>query len=126
MTANNEIIVLVVDDEALLRLATKSVLEDAGMTVVEASSSADAIAILDELSNIDVLVTNIRMPGEMDGLTLAKIAKDRWPSVKVMVTSGDRANSQSDLPAGVRFFAKPYESRQLMATIRGEVLGYPG
>ncbi len=124
MTANNEINVLVVDDEALIRLATKSVLEDAGMTVVEASSSADAIAILDELSNIDVLVTDIRMPGEMDGLTLAKIARDRWPSVKVMVTSGDRATRQSDLPAGVRFFAKPYESRQLMAIIRGEVLGY--
>ncbi len=126
MTTNNAIRVLVVDDEALVRLATKSVLEDAGMTVVEASNSADAIAILENSHTIDVLFTDIRMPGELDGLALAKFTKDRWPSVKVLVTSGDRETAQSELPMGVRFFAKPYESRQLMATIRGEVFGYVG
>ena len=126
MIKDKAISVLVVDDEALVRLATKSLLEDAGMMVVEASNYADAIAILETSQNIDVLLTDIRMPGELDGLALATFTNERWSSVKVMVISGDRETTQSDIPTGVRFFAKPYESRQLIATIQGEVLGYAG
>ena len=80
--------VLVVEDESLVRLGAVTIIEDAGFEVIEAASADEAIGILECRSDIRVVFTDIHMPGSMDGLKLAQAVRDRWPPIKIIVTSG--------------------------------------
>ncbi len=93
-------------------------IEDAGFEVIEAANADEAIRILENRSDIRVVFTDIHMPGSIDGLKLAHAVRDRWPPIKIIVTSGHGLVSKDDLPAGGRFFAKPYDSAQITDTIR--------
>src|SRR5665213_1405440 len=101
--------VLVVEDEALIRMDVVDQLEGDGFRVFEASNADQAIAILAAQPDIDILFTDIDMPGSMDGLKLAASVRDRWPPVKIIVTSGHRTVEVPDLPDGSVFFSKPYQ-----------------
>ena len=100
--------VLVVEDEALIRMDMVDCLEEAGFSVLEADDADAAIAILESRTDIRLVLTDIDMPGSIDGLKLAAAVRDRWPPVQIIVTSGHVTPAEHQLPKGSRFFAKPY------------------
>jgi CheY-like chemotaxis protein len=110
--------VLIVEDESLVRLGAVRSIEEAGFEVIEAANADEAIRILENRSDIRVVFTDIHMPGSMDGLKLAHAVRNRWPPIKIIVTSGRSQVSEQELPEGGRFFAKPYEATQITDTMR--------
>jgi DNA-binding response OmpR family regulator len=107
----------VVEDEALIRFTIADDLRDAGFEVFEAETADEAIAILMR-EDIRLLFTDIDMPGSMDGLRLSAIVRDRWPPVRIIVTSGKRVPSAGLLPAGSRFMPKPYTTAGVLDAVR--------
>ena len=81
-------VVLVVEDEPLLRELAVEFIEDAGFLALEAGDAEEAVALLEARSDIAVVFTDINMPGNMDGLKLAHMVRDRWPTKKIVVASG--------------------------------------
>ncbi|MBP2562267.1 CheY-like chemotaxis protein [Neorhizobium galegae] len=114
----NGITVLVVEDEALVRMDIALLLEDEGFQVLEASNADDAISLLDAHPEVRLMFTDIDMPGSMDGLKLAAAVRDRWPPVKIIGSSGHRHMSDDTLPFVGRFFTKPYDPSRVIHAIR--------
>ena len=106
--------VLVVEDEMMLRMRAVDMVEDAGFTSVEAINADDALAILESRSDIELLFTDIQMPGSMDGLKLANAVHERWPLIKIILVSGQLKLTDSEKPADSRFFGKPIEVKQMI------------
>ena len=101
-------VVLIVEDEFLLRMDAVEMIAGAGFEVVEAANADQAIEILESRRDITVVFTDIQMPGSMDGLKLARAIRGRWPPIKIIATSGHTSLGQPDLPDGGRFLSKPY------------------
>lgn len=101
-------VVLVVEDEALVRLAAVGMLEDAGFRMIEAVNGDQALELLAADSNVQLLFTDVNMPGTIDGLALARKVHDRWPHIAIMVASAKQLPGPEELPAGSRFERKPY------------------
>lgn len=116
-------VVLIVEDEALIRMDAVDMIKEAGFEVVEASNADEAIAILEQRLDITVVFTDIQMPGSMDGLKLAQAIRGRWPPIKIVATSGNVQISDEHLPNGGRFLRKPYTSQQITGTLRQLILG---
>src|SRR5579863_1534496 len=114
--------VLVVEDEMLLRMRAVDIVEDAGFTAIEAMNADEALAILESRSDVELLFTDIQMPGSMDGLKLAHAVYERWPSIKIILVSGKLTPTDSERPTDSRFFGKPLEVKQMIAEIR-EMIG---
>jgi len=110
-------VVLVVEDEFLLRMDAADMIAAAGFEVVEAADADAAIEILEARNDIAVIFTDIQMPGSMDGLKLARAVRGRWPPIKIIATSGVHVG-ESDLPEGGRFLPKPYNSAQIAVVLR--------
>lgn len=110
--------VLVVEDEPLMRMDIAGALEDGGFLVFEAANADEAIVILVDHAEIQALFTDIDMPGSMDGLKLAFVVRDRWPPIKIIVTSGHQSIREESLPVDGRFFSKPYDPEKIINTIR--------
>lgn len=110
--------VLVVEDEELLRLFAVQLVEDAGFQAFEAANADHAIAILEKRSDISLLLTDIHMPGSMDGLKLAHAVRHRWPPIKIIIVSGQVHLTEDDMPTGSRFFRKPYEPTEVVSELR--------
>ncbi len=115
---NSRLSVLVVEDEALVRMAIVNFLEDEGFEVFEARDSNEALRLLVAKPSIHVMFTDVDMPGGMDGLRLAAAVRDRWPPVKIIVTSGHRSVRLEDLPKEAIFFSKPYNPDVVATTVR--------
>src|ERR1700693_5284056 len=115
--------VLVVEDEMMLRMCAVDIVEDAGFMPVEAVNADDALAILESRSDIDLLFTDIQMPGSMDGLKLAHAVHARWPSIKILLVSGQLQPANIDIPAASRFFGKPLEAKEMIAEMR-DMIGH--
>jgi CheY-like chemotaxis protein len=111
-------VVLVVEDEMLLRMRAVDMVEDAGYTPVEAVDADQAVAILESRSDIALLLTDIQMPGSMDGLGLAHSVHERWPPIRIIVVSGQLKAANIDIPADSRFFGKPFEAGEMIAEMR--------
>lgn len=111
-------VVLVVEDEILIRMDAVEMIASAGFDVIEAASADEAIAILQDRFDITVVFTDIQMPGSMDGLKLAAAIRGRWPPIKIVATSGFLKVDESDLPAGSRFLPKPYNPSQIIGALR--------
>lgn len=109
--------VLVVEDDVLLRLITAEDLRAAGYNVVEASSADEAMTILDSAVPVDLVLTDIRMPGSMDGLALAAFIRQRWPELKIVVASGERPG-QAALAVADAFLPKPYDSTTILSRLK--------
>ena len=116
------VVILIVEDEMLIRLNAVEMIEEAGFEVVEAASADEAIAILEARLDITVVFTDIQMPGSMDGLKLAAAVRDRWPPIMIVATSGRVKLGSGDLPAGGRFLTKPYSAAEVTNLLR-EVIG---
>jgi CheY-like chemotaxis protein len=110
--------VLVVEDEALVRLDIVDQLEDAGFHVFEAAHADEAIELLETHPEIRLLFTDIDMPGTMDGLKLAAAVRRRWPPVKIIVTSGHRWVEDADMPEGSVFVSKPYQHESILTSMK--------
>src|ERR1700760_470537 len=113
--------VLVVEDEMVLRMRAVDIVEDAGFTPVEAINADEAITILESRSDIDLLFTDIQMPGTMDGLKLAHAVHDRWPAIKIILVSGQVKPSDAERPADSRFFGKPLAVGQMITELQAMV-----
>jgi two-component sensor histidine kinase/CheY-like chemotaxis protein len=113
--------VLVVEDEMVLRMRAVDIVEDAGFNSVEAVNADEAIAILESRSDIDLLFTDIQMPGSMDGLKLAHAVHDRWPAIKIILVSGQMKPSDAERPADSRFFGKPLGIGQMISELQAMV-----
>jgi DNA-binding NtrC family response regulator len=110
--------ILVVEDEMLIRMISAEMLEDAGFKVIEAESADEALQILERAENVQVLFTDIRMPGSMDGLELAMLVHRRWPNIKLLLTSGHRSLAPNEVPDDGRFVPKPYSLTAVVNEIR--------
>ena len=111
-------VVLVVEDEMLLRMRAVDMVEDAGFTSVEAVDADQAIAILEARSDVALMLTDIQMPGTMDGLELAHTVQRRWPLVKIILVSGQLKLPEIDIPLDSRFFRKPLDAAEMIAEMR--------
>jgi len=116
--ARKRLVVLIVEDEFLVRIDTTKTVEAAGFEAVEAGNADEAIAILKARDDIHLIFTDIHMPGSMDGLKLAHFVRNRWPPVKIIATSGHARITESDLPDGARFLQKPYTATEITSALR--------
>ncbi len=115
-------VVLVVEDEMVLRMRAVDIVEDAGFVPIEAVSADEAIQILESRDDISLLFTDIQMPGSIDGLKLAHAAHTRWPHIKIILVSGQIAVTDADKPTDSKFFPKPLEIQQMILEIQ-EMVG---
>ena len=115
-------IVLVVEDEMVLRMRAVDIVEDAGFVPIEAVNADEAIQILESRDDISLLFTDIQMPGSMDGLKLAHAAHRRWPHIKIILVSGQIAVTDADKPNDSKFFPKPLEIQQMILELQ-EMVG---
>jgi CheY-like chemotaxis protein len=118
-------VVLVVDDEALLRWHAADLLSSAGYQVVEADDAATALQIMEGRSDVRLLFTDVQMPGQ-NGLDLAKEVHQRWPNVLLLVTSGGIQVADEDIPDHGRFVAKPYAETDLLNQVDDLIADPPG
>jgi CheY-like chemotaxis protein len=116
-------VVLIVEDEFLLRMDAVDMIEAAGFEVVEAANADEAIEILEARWDITVVFTDIQMPGSMDGLKLAQAVRGRWPPIMIIAASGHVHVSETDLPEGGRFLPKPYNPMQVTGVLRELISG---
>jgi CheY-like chemotaxis protein len=106
-------VVLVVEDAPLIRMGAVDLVLSAGYEALEASNADEAIQIMERREDIDLVFTDVQMPGTMDGIKLSHYIRDRWPPVKLIVASGKAILEESSLPAGSRFFSKPYSDHAI-------------
>jgi CheY-like chemotaxis protein len=111
--ARRDPVILIVEDEFLLRLDSAETIEQAGFEVVQAANADEAIAILEARPEIRVVFTDIQM-----GLKLARFVRGRWPPIKILATSGRVVAGEDDLPAGSLFLSKPYRGPVLVSALR--------
>jgi CheY-like chemotaxis protein len=114
-------VVLVVEDEWLLRLLAIELVEDAGFVGLPAANADEAIVILERREDIALILTDVDMPGTMDGLRLAHAVRRRWPPIKIIIVSGKTHLSDADLPSDTRFFSKPYSVPDMISELRSLV-----
>jgi CheY-like chemotaxis protein len=114
-------VVLIVEDDFLIRMGAVDMVQGGGFDVVEAANADEAILILEDRIDITVVFTDVQMPGSMDGLKLANAIRRRWPPIKVIATSGRIKVSADDLPPGSRFLTKPYSAREAIRMLRDVV-----
>lgn len=110
--------VLVVEDESLVRMDIVDALEERGFDVVEAENASRAIEVLIAHPDVQLMFTDIDMPGGVDGLVLAAMVRDRWPPIKIVYTSGYRKFADLQLPVESQFFPKPYNADRVAETLR--------
>lgn len=106
---NGKPVVLVVEDSPMIRMGAVDLVRSAGYEALEASNADEAIHVLESRDDIDLVFTDVQMPGTMDGIKLSHYIRDRWPPVKLIVASGAAILEESMLPGGSRFFSKPYD-----------------
>ena len=109
--------VLLVEDDGLIRMDLADVLADSGFAVIEAANADEALMELERASGVQALLTDIDMPGSMDGIALAKLTAARWIGCKIIVISGRYKPQDGTLPTGARFLSKPVSEDQLAATL---------
>jgi CheY-like chemotaxis protein len=112
-------VILVVEDDPFLRIVAFDMIEKAGFAAIEAEDADEALSILEQRADIRIVFTDIDMPGSMDGMKLAACVRDRWPPIRIILTSGHRRPEMDDLPSGSLFFPKPYNDYAVLEAMRG-------
>ncbi len=110
--------VLLVEDEPLVRMFGADVLEEAGYEVVEAADGDEALQVLEARADVDVLFTDVNMPGSLDGLGLARLVHERRPAIKLLIASGQVRLNDNDIPNAGRFLPKPYAPDDILREVR--------
>lgn len=108
--------VLIVEDDVLIRMNSAAALSDAGFEVHEATDATQALRTLTDYPEIEAICTDIKIPGFMDGQSLASEVMVRWPHIRVILTSG--LTMGDAMPVGSSFLSKPYTDDELVASLR--------
>ena len=111
-------VILLVDDEALVRMVGADILTDADFRGIDAVNADEALAMLEARSDVRVLVTDVEMPGALDGFTLARLVDKTWPQIGIVVVSGRAQPAEGDLPPKALFLGKPYTPDALVKAVR--------
>ena len=111
-------IVLLVEDEPLVRLVAADILIDANFRVIEAANAEEALTVLQAGIEVDVLLSDVEMPPGLNGYELAQHVHTRWGSIEILITSGREWPREGDLPPGAAFLAKPCPSETLVSYVR--------
>lgn len=110
--------VLIIEDEVIILMTAADVLKERGLDVIEATSADQGAALLESVAgDVAVIFSDIDTPGELDGLALAAMAKERWPDIPIVLTSGRVYPPAEALPPGTSFFPKPYDLRAVSELI---------
>lgn len=121
---DSKAVILVVEDQAIIRMGAVALVMDAGYEALEAENADEAIRILEARTDIKLVFTDVDMPGTMDGIKLTHFIRKRWPPVKLLVASGMLIVKESEFPEGAKFFPKPYSERTIVEAITS-LLGDP-
>ena len=117
--ATGPTVILLVEDEALVRMFAADLLrEEAGFKVIEAVDADEALTVLEAGPDVHALVTDVEMPGTLDGFTLARLVHKAWPQIGIVVVSARAAPAPSEMPPGARFVLKPYSIAGLIDAVR--------
>jgi CheY-like chemotaxis protein len=117
-------LILVVEDEALVRMMLVDVLDDAGFKVIEAAHADEALRILAAVPDVQVVVTDVEMPrGSINGFELARRVREDRQDIGVLIASGRMAPAPGDLPEGAYFAEKPVHPERLLELVRALLVG---
>jgi len=112
-------LILVVEDEALVRMTLVDVLEDPGFKVIEAAHAGEALRVLRAVTGIDAVVTDVEMPqGSINGFELARRIRTNRQEIGVLIASGRAAPKPGDLPEGALFLGKPVHPETLVRLLK--------
>jgi DNA-binding NtrC family response regulator len=111
-------VILVVEDEILVRMYAADILQEAGYHVIEAGNADEALLCLEARDDIQSVMTDIEMPGSMNGMALAAQIRIRWPEIGVLINSGRVRPASCDMPDGADFISKPYASSELLRRLQ--------
>src|SRR3712207_3512208 len=114
----NQPVVLLVEDEPLVRTVQVDILREAEFWVLEAQDADEAFEILKRRPDVRAVLTDVDMPGSLDGFEFARLVEQGWPEVGVLVISGKTRPSPGDLPPKGGFLPKPYDSNTLVNALR--------
>ena len=117
--------VLIVEDEVIIRMSSAATLEDAGFRTLEAGSGTEALEVLLANKDIDVLMTDVNMPGEMDGLDLVALVHRFHPSICAIVVSGNASAEDASNAGAIGFLPKPYMAQSLVNAIKDLIARHP-
>lgn len=115
---NSKITVLVVEDEPLVRADFADFLQDEGFTVLEATNAQEAVRLLSFNPHVQIVFTDIDMPGHMNGLRLAAAVQGGWPEIQTVITSGRQEVRPTDHNLRAQFVPKPYNQAHLAQQFR--------
>jgi two-component system, response regulator PdtaR len=114
----DKLLVLIVEDDPLQRMMAGDIVEDAGFEPLYAANADQAMTILETREDVRILLTDVDMPGSMDGLKLAEVVNDRWPPIQIMVVSGHVLPEETNLPTRSRFINKPYAPDRVITALK--------
>src|SRR4029077_11794065 len=110
--------ILIVEDDVLANEHLEFILQQAGYDVLSATSADEAAELLEDHEDVQLLVTDINLPGSMNGLKLATAAKARRPKVNIIIVTGYTAPTNDEIPLGSLFIPKPYNARKIIEAVR--------
>jgi DNA-binding NtrC family response regulator len=114
--------ILVVEDEVFIRMSAVASLEDAGFAVHDAKDSAEALRVLAQHDDISLMLTDVRMPGMMDGLELVAAVQRDYPAIRAIVASGNSTAAQASKAGAVGFIPKPYMAQTMVQAVLDTLL----
>ena len=123
---DNSTVILLVEDEVLVRMLAADVLSEAGFTVLESTNAEEALTLLEARPDVQVLFTDVNMPGALDGLGLAQTVHEQSPGIGILIGSGRIRPAPGELPPSTRFIAKPYAPSALTDAVRAVARGQQG
>jgi CheY-like chemotaxis protein len=109
--------VLIVEDEPIVRMYEAELAEGAGFVTLQANNAEEALRKLAGPEPIQILLTDVNMPGGVDGITLANIVRERWPEIKVVVVSAYVDSRDPEPPTGIAYLHKPFTHREFVAAL---------
>lgn len=116
---DQSVVVLLAEDEAPVRMMAADVLrEQGGFKVVAVVDADEALTVLEATTDVRALVADAEMPGSLDGFSLARVVKQAWPHIGIVVTSGTMAPGPQELPPSALFIPRPYRPAELIAAVR--------
>ena len=110
--------VLLVEDEAFLRIDALQFLQEEGFIVIESHNGEHAATVIGSHPHIHVLFTDVHLGGDLNGVQLAHLARKRWPSIAILIVSGRGQPEQEEMPSGSRFLPKPYAPQVVVRHLR--------
>ena len=122
-STSSRAVVLIVEDEPLVRMMVIELFQDEGFEVLEAANADQALGIFGERDDVALLFTDVEMPGSIDGYALARWVHANRPAVKTMIVSGRALPRAGDVPDGAAFVGKPYDHEDVMRRVQTMMAG---